>query len=75
MISKTEMKTHHFAPKPDDTRRRSDLAWLAGRLGQISEQEAALRVAEFKRLLREARKYAQVPRAVAMQLRTFRQWS
>jgi len=75
MMSKTAIKAPAAAPKPDDTRRRADLAWLAGRIGEITEQEAALRVAEFRRLLREARKYAQVPRAVAMQLRSFRQWS
>ena len=75
MISKTAVPARPQAPNSNDTKRRSDLRWLAGRLGEITEQEAALRVAEFQRLLREARKYAQVPRAVAMQLRTFRQWS
>jgi hypothetical protein len=75
MITKEIALAGPMVPKRDDTRRNGDLAWLAGRIGKITEQEAALRVEEFKRLLREARKYAQVPRAVAMQMRSFRQWS
>jgi len=55
--------------------RRPDLGWLANRHGELSEREAAQRVAEFRGLLRDAARHARMPHAFFLRLRAFRQWS
>ena len=53
----------------------ADLGWLSTRRGELSDREAAQRVAEFRQLVRDAARNARMPHAVFMRLRAFRQWS